>query len=95
LTFRDGASSVPLNDLDSLKKTGNWTVGIVPSVVLNFLKTDGDTRIVAKPQLRVSEGEQAEILIGDRVPIPTTSFNTSQTVGGSRSRRSARDRSRP
>jgi general secretion pathway protein D len=30
----------------------------------------------------VSEGEQAEILIGDRVPIPTTSFNTSQTIGG-------------
>ena len=30
----------------------------------------------------MSEGERAEILIGDRIPIPTTSFNTSQTVGG-------------
>ncbi len=82
LTFRTGESSVPLNGLDVLKRSGNWTVGPIPNVILNFLKTDSDTRTVAQPQLRVSEGEQAEILIGDRVPIPTTSFNTSQTVGG-------------
>ncbi len=82
LSFRGGTASVPLNDLDSLNQAGNWTIGVVPSVLLDFLKTDGDTRIIAKPQLRVAEGEQAEILIGDRVPIPTTSFNTSQTVGG-------------
>jgi len=80
LSFR--STSLPLNQLDTLKQTGNWTIGVIPSVVLDFLRTDGDTRVIAKPQLRVTEGEQAEILIGDRVPIPTTSFNTSQTVGG-------------
>ena len=31
----------------------------------------------------MTEGEKAELHIGDRVPIPTTSFNTSNTVGGS------------
>ena len=82
LTFRGGSASVALNDLDSLKQQGNWTIGVIPSVLLDFLRSDGDTRIIAEPQVRVSEGEQAEILIGDRVPIPTTSFNTSQTVGG-------------
>jgi len=82
LTFRDGQASVGLNDLGSLKQTGNWTIGIVPSVILNFLKSDSDSRLLAKPQLRVTEGEQAEILIGNRIPIPTTSFNTSQTIGG-------------
>jgi general secretion pathway protein D len=82
LTFKGGSASVALNDLDSLNQRGNWTIGVVPTVILDFLRTDGDTRILAKPQLRVTEGEQAEILIGDRVPIPTTSFNTSQTVGG-------------
>jgi len=30
----------------------------------------------------VTEGEKAELHIGDRVPIPTTTFNTSNTVGG-------------
>lgn len=82
LTFQDGKASVPLNNLSSLRQQGNWTIGPIPSVIINFLKTDTDSKTIAKPQLRVSEGEKASILIGDRVPIPTTSFNTSQTVGG-------------
>ncbi|MCP3979537.1 MAG: hypothetical protein GY716_09435 [bacterium] len=82
LGFGDGSESVPLNNLDVLREKGNWTVGVIPSVVINFLKSDSESRGIAKPQLRVSEGERAEILIGDRIPIPTTSFNTSQTVGG-------------
>jgi general secretion pathway protein D len=81
-TFRDGKQSVPLNNLSILKQAGNWLVGTIPSVVLNFLKSDSDSRSLAKPQLRVTEGEKAEILIGQRIPIPTTSFNTSSTVGG-------------
>ena len=80
-TFRDGKQSVPLNNLSILKQTGNWLVGTIPSVVLNFLKSDSDSRTLAKPQLRVTEGEKAEILIGQRIPIPTTSFNTSSTIG--------------
>jgi len=82
LQFRDGEQVVPLNNLEVLKQSGNWLLGPIPSVILNFLKTDSHAKIIAKPQLRVSEGEKAEVLIGDRVPIPTTSFNTSQTVGG-------------
>ena len=82
LTFQDGESSVPLNNLDALKQAANWFLGPIPSVILNFLKSDSETKAIAKPQLRVTEGQKAEILIGDRIPIPTTSFNTSQTVGG-------------
>ncbi len=82
LTFKDGETSLPLNGLKVLKQQGNWFLGPIPSVVLDFLRTDSDSKTIAKPSVRVSEGEKAEILIGDRVPIPTTSFNTSQTVGG-------------
>ncbi|HEX5044450.1 MAG TPA: secretin N-terminal domain-containing protein [Candidatus Polarisedimenticolaceae bacterium] len=82
LTFQDGETSLPLNNLKVLKQQGNWFLGPIPSVVLDFLRTDSDSKTIAKPSVRVSEGEKAEILIGDRVPIPTTSFNTSQTVGG-------------
>jgi general secretion pathway protein D len=38
--------------------------------------------VISKPQLRVSEGERAQLNIGQRVPIPTTSFNTGNTIGG-------------
>jgi general secretion pathway protein D len=80
--FLDGATSVPLNNLSILKQKGNWQIGPIPSIVMNFLKTDSDTKTIAQPQIRVSEGEKAEIVIANRVPIPNTSFNSSQTVGG-------------
>jgi general secretion pathway protein D len=82
LQFLDGKTSLPLNNLSALKQKGNWLLGPIPSVVLNFLKSDSDTKTIAQPQLRVSEGEKAEIVIANRVPIPNTSFNSSQTVGG-------------
>jgi general secretion pathway protein D len=82
LQFGAGDERLELNNLSSLKQKGSWTIGPVPSVIINFLKTDSDSKVIAKPQLRVTEGEKAEVLIGNRVPIPTTSFNTSQTVGG-------------
>jgi len=82
LQFRDGDQRLPLSNLDALRQSGNWTIGVIPTVTLDFLKTDSDTKALFKPQVRVSEGERAEILIGDRIPIPTTSFNTSQTIGG-------------
>src|SRR5262245_45218402 len=75
LQFLDGKTSLPLNNLSSLKQKGNWILGPIPSVVVNFLKTDTDTKTIAQPQLRVSEGEKAEIVIANRVPIPNTSFN--------------------
>ena len=77
-----GGTSLPLNNLDLLKQSGSWLVGPVPGVVVNFLKTDADAQVIAKPQLRVSEGAKATVRIGDRIPIPTTTFNAAPTVGG-------------
>ena len=77
-----GGSSVSLNNLDLLKQAGSWLVGPIPGVVINFLKTDADAQIIAKPQLRVSEGSKATVRIGDRIPIPNTTFNAAPTVGG-------------
>jgi len=82
LSFQGGGKSLPLNGLSVLKQSGNWLIGEIPSVIVNYLKSNTDFKLIAQPQVRVSEGEKAEILIGDRVPIPTTSFNTSNTVGG-------------
>ncbi len=77
-----GGENVPLriSDLDDLT-TNNWTLTI-PNFIYNFVKTNSQSQILARPQLRITEGEKARLLIGDRVPIPTTTFNTSNTVGG-------------
>ena len=41
----------------------------LPTATLRLLKQDGDTRTLAKPQIRVSNKEKASILIGERVPL--------------------------
>lgn len=76
-----GGDNAPLNNLGLLRQLGSWTFGPIPSVTLDFLKSDSGTRSIAKPQLRVTEGEKANLHIGDSVPIPTTTFNTTGTIG--------------
>lgn len=77
-----GGEGVPLrlSDLDDLN-ANNWSLTI-PNFIYNFMKTDTDAQLLARPQLRITEGEKARLLIGERVPIPTTTFNTSNTIGG-------------
>ncbi len=54
----------------------------IPSLTYNFIKNNTDAELLAKPQLRISEGQKAQLIIGDKTPIPVTTFNTGQTVGG-------------
>jgi general secretion pathway protein D len=53
----------------------------IPTITFNFLKQNTDAELLAKPQLRIAEGEKAQLVIGDRFPIPVTTINTQQAVG--------------
>lgn len=53
----------------------------LPSINYKLLKTDRRSRIKARPQLRVVDREQVEVRLGDKVPIPTTSFVPYNTSG--------------
>jgi general secretion pathway protein D len=53
----------------------------VPSLTFNFYKDNLDAEVLAKPQLRIEEGEKAQLVIGNRVPIPVTTVNTTQAIG--------------
>src|SRR5262249_19521548 len=68
-----------VSDLQFLNQS-NWALTI-PSVMYNFVKQNTEAQLLAKPQLRITEGEKASLVIGDKVPIPLTTFNT-QNVGG-------------
>jgi type II secretory pathway component GspD/PulD (secretin) len=46
----------------------------VPSAVVQFLESDNQTKVIAKPQLRGAEGQKIVLNIGDDVPIPATVF---------------------
>ncbi len=82
LVFGDGKALVPLNNLGILNNAALWSLGPIPSVLFSFLKSDSDTKLIAKPSVRILEGEEGKLTIGDRVPIPATTFNSSQTIGG-------------
>ena len=82
LVFGDGKALIPLNNLGILNNSALWSLGPIPSVLFSFLKSDSDTKLIAKPQIRILEGEEGKLTIGDRVPIPATTFNSSQTIGG-------------
>ena len=66
--------SLGLDDFQNISR-GDWFIN-VPSVLINLAKSSGEAEVLAQPQLRISEGEKASLLIGDQVPIPVTSFNS-------------------
>ena len=53
----------------------------VPAAIIDFLESDSETRLVAKPQLRGQEGSQLTLNLGDDIPVPSTSF-TAIAAGG-------------
>ncbi len=72
-------NTVRVSDLEFINQ-GNWFVTI-PGITYKFIKNSTDAELLASPQLRISDGEQATLHIGDRVPIPVTSFNTANLSG--------------
>ncbi len=59
----------------------NLVVSSLPGAVVRLLETDSSTRLLANPQLRISEGQTAQARFGDQVPVPVTTF-TAIASGG-------------
>lgn len=78
----DLGEDAPIRFSDLRHLTQNSWVFTIPSIIYDFVKTNSDAQLLAKPQLRITEGEKANLHIGDKVPIPVTTFNTQQTAGG-------------
>ena len=53
----------------------------VPGLYYRLLKNDINTRTLANPQLRTSEGLPAQARFGERVPVPVTTFAPIATGG--------------
>lgn len=66
----DGGSQLTLRSLNHLS-TGSIGVSI-PDASVNFNTQDSDAKVLASPRLRVKSGEKGKIMVGDKVPIITT-----------------------
>jgi general secretion pathway protein D len=55
----------------------------MPSIEYSLLKSNGNSELLANPELRISEGEKATLHIGQRIPVPVTTFTTAVQSGTS------------
>ena len=74
----DAATGVALNRLGTVG-TGSWAATL-PSFQLTALFSNSQTELLQSPRLRAADNHQADLRIGDRIPIATGSFQPG--VGG-------------
>lgn len=75
-TTNDKGETIPgsIETLRGIRASSlNFTI---PTLSYNLLKSIGNTETLANPELRISEGEKATLHIGQRVPVPVTTFTT-------------------
>ena len=58
--------------IQSLQALGAGSLGVSPNPALNFRKTTSDVNLISNPRIRVRNNEKAKVLVGDKVPIITT-----------------------
>ncbi len=73
-------SNFTLRDLRTLTQSDVFLTG-VPALFYRLLKSDNNTRTLANPQLRTTDGVPAQARFGQRVPVPVTTFSPIATGG--------------
>jgi general secretion pathway protein D len=80
-TSTASGATLTLNDLANLTaKNFSLTVGTAQA---EMLLTDSDTRILQNPRLRATDGQKANLKIGERIPIATGSFSSAAASAAS------------
>ena len=69
-----------LNNLVNLTQSDIILTGL-PALFYRLMKTDANTRTLANPQLRTSEGMVAQARFGEQIPVPVTTFAPIATGG--------------
>jgi len=80
-TSTSGNNTINLSQLTHLNQGD--VVLTIPSATANFLLTDSSTKIIQNPEIRSTDGQQAKLNIGERVPVATGSFQAGVGVGTS------------
>lgn len=69
----NGGTALTLADLKGMNSSTVAATGLTATI--NAKTTDGDNSILANPRIRVRNKEKAKIVIGDKVPIITTTIS--------------------
>ena len=74
----EGATNIPLNRLGHVG-SGSWSTSL-PGFMLSAIFSHSDTELLQSPRIRTADNHQADLRIGDQVPIASGSFQPG--VGG-------------
>src|SRR5436309_483326 len=74
VTTPSGAGAATLQTLKNLTAADVLATGL-PTLYYKLLKTDSNTRTLANPQLRTTDGVAAKARFGEQVPVPITVFS--------------------
>jgi general secretion pathway protein D len=66
-------TGITIRDLNNLNQRTIGVTGV--SATINANKTDTDANLLANPRIRVRNKEKAKIVIGDKVPVITTTIS--------------------
>ena len=75
--------TVPLTQgtLADLRRLNSGLISFsIPNASYAALKSIGETKLLANPELRISEGEKATLHIGNRIPVPVSTFTSVSTT---------------
>ncbi|MGL6041526.1 MAG: secretin N-terminal domain-containing protein [Deefgea sp.] len=74
------AGSVTLDQLKNINSSDILVNLGVPTITANINQTKGKTNILANPKIRVKNRDKAKVLIGERVPVVTTTVSNGTTT---------------
>jgi general secretion pathway protein D len=74
-----GGAGSPLTAINDIGRSANITVDA--GLSLRLLRTDGETKTLANPRMRVKNREKARVHIGDRVPVISSTIVGTNAAG--------------
>jgi general secretion pathway protein D len=80
ISIANGTTGITLQALRNLSQA-DILLASLPSLYYRLLKSDQNTRTLANPQLRTTDGVPAQAHFGDQVPVPVTTFAPIATGG--------------
>ena len=73
-TTTSSTTNLTLNNLANLNGTN--FAGTVGAATANLLLSDSDTKVLQNPSIRATDGQKADLKIGERIPVATGSYQT-------------------
>jgi general secretion pathway protein D len=75
-------TDMPIGNIWSSIRFGSVVNITNPSLIINLIKNDGSTNIIANPTVRILDRQKARLLVGERRPFQISSISSVPSVAG-------------